>query len=222
VEEANPQFVMLENVPGMLHKKNRHHLDALLDSFEALGYELSIGVLNAVDFGTPQNRKRLVILGGLGFKIEFPDETVLRPVTVSEAICDLEGCTEAPNHTPNRHAPHVIMRWKKLAEGETDPLYRRARLFADRPSSTIRAGGGYGPKGNHLAGFHPPIHYRLPRQLTVRESARIQGFPDDWIFGGSKTAQGRQVGNAVAPPMARAIAKQVRLALEREAGSVKI
>ena len=206
VRETHPEFILLENVPGMLHAKNRPHLDALVAAFEDLGYIISFGVLNAADFGVPQNRKRLIVTGGLGFRIPLPKPSHKNPVTVRSAIQDLENNSSVPNHLPNKHAPDVVERWSKLAEGESDPGYRRSRLHADRPSTTLRAGGGYGPSGNHLGGFHPPIHYRFPRQLTVRESARIQGFPDSWVLKGSKTAQGRQVGTAVPPPLASAIA----------------
>ena len=102
-----------------------------------------------------------------------------------------------------------MTRWRKLAPGQSDPNYGRARLDATKPSTTIRAGGGKGPNGDHLAGFHPPIHPTLPRQLTVREAARLQSFDDHWIVQGSKTAQGRQVGNAVPVKLAEAIAGHV-------------
>ncbi len=214
VRDAAPEFVMFENVPGMAQKKNRRHLGMLLESLEELGYVVSYDILNAADYGVPQIRRRLIVLGGRGFRIELPRPTHVTHLTVKEAIGDLEENQTASNHTRNNHAPHVRARWAALGPGEIDPGYRRARLWADRPSSTIRAGGGYGPKGDHLAGFHPPIHYRFPRQLTVREAARIQGFPDTWVFDGSKTAQGRQVGNAVPPPLAAAIAAKIREALD--------
>ncbi len=213
VKLSQPRFIVLENVPGLLRNRNRVHFDELINSFEELGFELTYGVLNAADFGAPQNRKRLILLGGKGFTINLPKRTKMHHVTVAEAIDDLMMETECPNHEPNAHAPHVVERWSLLKPGEEDPGYRRARLHADRPSTTIRAGGGYGPKGNHLAGFHPPIHHILPRQLTVREAARIQGFPDSWIFAGSKTVQGRQVGNAVPPPLAAAVAAAVATSL---------
>jgi len=213
VKEARPSFIVLENVPGMLRPSTRMYFNELLTAFEGLGFILSYGILNAADFGVPQNRRRLVVIGGRGFKIPLPSPTVKKHRTVRWAIADLERAHDAPNHEPNDHAPHVVARWSKLEEGEEDPGYRRARLYADRPSSTIRAGGGFGPKGDHLGGFHPPIHYALPRQLTVREAARIQGFPDSWKFDGSKTAQGRQVGNAVPPPLGTAIARAVAKAL---------
>jgi DNA (cytosine-5)-methyltransferase 1 len=213
VKQARPEFILLENVPGMLRPRNRPHLDELIDAFESLGFCITLGVLNAADYGVPQNRKRLIIVGGRGFTIDLPKPTAARHRTVSEAIGDLRKAVNVPNHEPNVHARHVVRRWDRLREGEEDPGYRRARLYSNRPSSTIRAGGSYGPSGNHLAGFHPPIHYSLPRQLTVREAARLQGFPDSWIFAGAKTVQGRQVGNAVPPPLAAAIARSIAEAL---------
>lgn len=215
VHTLKPHFIVLENVPGMMHAKHSRHLQDLLEAFEQEGFIMTVGVLDAADYGVPQHRKRLFVLGGRGFKIELPAPTVERHVTVREAIGDLEEDCTTPNHTRNKHAPHVAERWSKLGPGEMDPNYRRSRLDPDKPSVTIRAGGGMGPRGDHLAGFHPPIHYKFPRQLTVREAARIQGFPDDWIFAGSKTAQGRQVGNAVAPPVAAAVAESVKAALVR-------
>ena len=213
VKESSPDFVVLENVPGMLHTKNKGHFHDLIESLEDLGFVVNYGVLNAADFGVPQSRRRLFVVAGRGFRIELPEPTVETHRTVKDALKDLEGVKKASNHVPNKHASHVVERWKALGPGEMDPNYRRARLDPDLPSPTIRAGGGYGPNGDHLAGFHPPIHYRYPRQLTVREAARLQGFPDSWLFEGSKTAQGRQVGNAVAPPVAGAVAREVLKAL---------
>ena len=222
VENANPSFVVLENVTGMLNAKNKGHLNELIEKLEGLGFIVNCGVLNAADFGVPQNRKRLFLVAGRGFHIPLPTPTVDKHITTREALKDLETGTGFHNHKFNNHAPHVSARWSKLGPGEADPNYRRSRLDPGAPSPTIRAGGGYGPKGNHLAGFHPPIHYKFPRQLSVRESARLQGFPDSWIFDGSKTAQGRQVGNAVAPPVAEAVARNIYEALElhkrKEAG----
>lgn len=212
--------LLLENVAGMANKKNSHHLEEFIAHLEQLGYSVTYGILNAADFGVPQERKRLILLAGLGWKPELPTPThSTSKVSAKEAIGDLVKVAKRSsiNHEPNDHAPHVVERWRGLAEGEVDPNYRRGRIYSERPSPTIRAGGGHGPRGDHLAGFHPPIHYKLPRQLTVRESARIQSFPDDWVFQGSKTAQGRQVGNAVPPLLARAIGETLRAGLEAHA-----
>lgn len=220
VEAAQPRAIVLENVSGLKHRRNGDHLSGILDALETQGYHFAMGILNAADFGVPQTRRRLFVIGLRAGTPTLPTPTAETWATVREAISDLEGTVKPElNHVPNNHAPHVVQRWKKLAPGEVDPNFRRGRLDYDAPSHTIRAGGGYGPKGDHLAGFHPPIHPTLPRQLTVREAARIQTFPDDWIFQGSKTAQGRQVGNAVPTLLGEAVARHVVSLLRANASS---
>ncbi|MEI7055628.1 DNA cytosine methyltransferase [Nocardioides sp. CCNWLW239] len=211
VERVKPRAMVLENVSALTHKKNGDHLTGIMTALEAQGYNFTYGVLNAADFGVPQARRRLVVIGLREGVPTMPEPTHAgRHVTVRQALADLDGnFDEEFSHMPPKHAPHVAARWAELDPGETDPNYRRARLDPDKPSTTIRAGGGYGPKGDHLAGFHPPIHPWQPRQLTVREAARLQSFPDDWAFKGSKTAQGRQVGNAVPVKLGEAIGRHV-------------
>lgn len=212
VNAVRPRAIVLENVSALAHKKNGDHLTGIMHALEDSGYAFAFGVLNAADFGVPQSRRRLIVIGLKEGVPTLPSPThgPGAYVTVRDAIADLEHLVDEEfNHVPPRHAPHVAQRWEKLAPGEVDPNYRRARLDYDKPSVTIRAGGGYGPRGDHLGGFHPPIHPSQPRQLTVREAARLQSFPDEWILKGSKTAQGRQIGNAVPVELARAIAAHV-------------
>lgn len=215
VEVVRPEAVLLENVAAMSYQRNEGHLHNIAEALRAVGYSVCVQILNAADYGVAQERRRLFLLGLLHRRPSLPEPHGGPVRTVAEAIGDLVGKVLPDlNHVPNQHAPKVVSRWDRLAYGEVDPNYRRARLYPDRPSHTIRAGGGYGPRGNHLAGFHPPIHYSLPRQLTVREAARLQSFPDEWVFQGSKTAQGRQVGNAVPPLMAEAVARHVLALLD--------
>jgi DNA (cytosine-5)-methyltransferase 1 len=222
VVAVKPKALLLENVAGLLNRKNRHHLDGFLSKLRSLGYRPTYDILDAADFGVPQQRKRVIVVAGKGWLPILRDPySAQKRVTAKEAIGDLIGRESVPNHTPNDHAPHVVKRWSKLEEGEVDPGYRRSRIFANRPSPTIRAGGGHGPRGDHLGGFHPPIHYSLPRQLTVREAARLQSFPDSWIFCGSKTAQGRQVGNAVPPLLACEIGKSLLQQMALQSGKAR-
>ncbi len=223
VSSVSPRAILLENVSALTHRKNGDHLAGIMDALETAGYKFAYGVLNAADFGVPQARRRLVVIGLKDGVPTLPSPTHEgRHVSVREAIEDLDDrFDDSFSHTPPKHASHVASRWARLKAGETDPNYRRARLDPDKPSTTIRAGGGYGPNGNHLAGFHPPIHPWRPRQLTVREAARLQSVPDEWELKGSKTAQGRQIGNAVPVLLAEAIAKHIvsmlRAQDEREA-----
>jgi len=222
VREVQPRVVVLENVSALTHRRNGDHLSGIMSELEELGYSFAYKVLNAADYGVPQARRRLVVIGVLDGEASLPSPTTngAQP-TVWDAIGDLADLPDDPafSHTRNRHASHVVERWNKLGPGEVDPNYRRARLDPGRPSLTIRAGGGYGPKGNHLAGFHPPIHPTLPRQLTVREAARLQSFPDEWKLCGPKTIQGRQIGNAVPVNLARAIGAHVASLLSRAGSS---
>lgn len=221
VEQSMPRALVLENVPAMASPRSREHWEQLIESLSELGYRLAHGVLNASHYGTAQARRRLILIGALDTCPTLPEPTTEHaPVAVGPVLADLADHPDDPamNHVPRRHAPAVVARWQKLGPGELDRSYKRNRLDPAAPSFTIRAGGQMGASGSHLAGFHPPIHPHLPRQLTVRESARIQGFADDWFFCGRPSQQGRQVGNAVPVPLATALGWQVHHLLQSPAG----
>jgi DNA (cytosine-5)-methyltransferase 1 len=212
-----------------------------------MGFDLISDVFNAADFGTPQTRKRAIIIGWKkGFVAEpaFPVPThakeptqgLLPWRTVHDAISDLpepvgteiRDCEPPLNlHFGRKPTEVSLARYKVVPPGGNRfDLQRNApeikktsggtdlfgRLWWDRPSVTIRTEFFKPEKGRYL---HPEKH----RPITHREAARLMGFPDDFPFKGSKTEIARQIGNAVPPPLAGAIASSVYRALAQQASS---
>lgn len=214
VDELRPAAFLLENVPNLAGISDGAFLTGTKASLRSLGYSVDHAIVSAADFGVPQNRKRLVVLGLRGRRtVEFPAPshgTLDCPhVSVSDAIGDLPdagefGETGIFNHEPTMHSADMVCRLRELAPGKRERGSFHDRLHPARPSYTLRAGSG---------NFSPlrPVHYEHHRVVTVRESARIQGFSDDFIWPDRipRLQQYRQVGNAVPPPMARAFAESL-------------
>lgn len=211
VDELKPSAFMLENVPNLAAISGGEFLDEVKAELRALGYTVDHRVVLAADFGVPQNRKRLVVLGVKGKRaVRFPDPThgtAERPyLSAAKAIDDLPdagefGETGIFNHEPTAHSDDMIERLTALEPGKRERGSYHDRLHPERPSYTLRAGSG---------NFSPlrPVHYKHHRVITVRESARLQGFSDDFLWPDRipRLQQYRQVGNAVPPPMAEAFA----------------
>lgn len=212
VDELQPSAFMLENVPNLAAISDGEFLEEVKDELRALDYVVDHCVVSAADFGVPQNRKRLVVLGVRGPKaVCFPRPThgtVKHPhISASDAIDDLPdagefGETGIYNHEPTIHSEDMVARLSALQPGKRERGSFHDRLHPERPSYTLRAGSG---------NFSPlrPVHYKHHRVVTVRESARLQGFSDDfrWPDRIPRLQQYRQVGNAVPPPMAKAFAE---------------
>lgn len=210
VRELKPKAFLLENVPNLVIAGGAI-LEEAKAAFRQLGYSVDHRVVSAADYGVPQNRKRLIVLGVQGkHVIRFPDPshgTADRPLrSASEAIADLPdsgefGETGIFNHEPTAHSRDMVERFSQLGVGKRERGSFHDRLHPDRPSYTLRAGSG---------NFSPlrPVHYKYDRVITVRESARLQGFSDDFLWPDRipRLQQYRQVGNAVPPPMAEAFA----------------
>jgi DNA (cytosine-5)-methyltransferase 1 len=216
VRETAPEAFIFENVANLATVANGTVLAMLLEQMWAAGYATSNAILNAADFGVAQMRKRLIIVGVRGQTPPsfppspthgtrtLPGEQPYR--TCRDVLDDLPDVTEKaarfiPNHEPTEHSPAMLAAFRQLAPGTRDPKSHHDRLHPDRPSYTLRAGSGT---------FSPlrPIHYRYDRVISVRESARIQGFDDAfiWPYALPRLQQYRQVGNAVPPPLAQAVA----------------
>lgn len=194
VKRANPQVFVAENVKGLLMKRHREALHRVFQDFAGLGYEVSHKLYHAADFGVPQTRERVFIVGtkpGLNFC--HPQEIFSQSdhVSAKQAIADLEFLPE--DETIN----HI---WSKANKS---PEQGNRRLKPGRPGYTIRAEC----HGNIQ------FHYNQPRRISMREAARIQSFPDNFFFQAKLRETERQIGNAVPPVLAWHIAKAVLAAL---------
>lgn len=207
VVELQPDFVICENVKGL-----RTMLDGLVEKkiiadFKEIGYEMNVTTLCAADYYTPQKRERVIFIGNRKGLKNFHPQPMLEPaeyVTTGQAIGDLIDHPVDPdfNHVPTVHREDMAKRIMETPEGKS--LYKGysdawKKCPWDAPSCTI--------KENH-GGVN--LHPKLPRVLTAREMARLQSFPDDFIFEGKKNKQLVQIGNAVPPLLGKAIGLAVR------------
>jgi len=188
IRRTRPRIFIAENVKGLLQAHGREFLDMMLADFESTGYRVSHRLYLAADYGVPQMRERLFIVGVMGDgEFEHP-RLDLRRMTAREALRDLEPSPE------NAFSSHV---WSKAARS---PEQGDRRLKADRPATTIRA--------EHHGNVQ--WHYRLDRRLSLREAARLQSFPDNFRFNAGMRETERMIGNAVPPVLAWHIAGAVR------------
>ena len=207
VEHLQPDFVICENVKGL-----RSMLDGLvekkiIDDFRAIGYKMNVMTLCAADYYTPQKRERVIFIGNRKGLKNYHPKPILQPseyITTGAAIADLMEMPENKefNHVPTKHSPDMVQRMLELPEGQS--LYKGysdawKKCPWNEASCTI--------KENH-GGVN--IHPKLPRVLTAREMARLQSFPDDFIFEGPKNKQLVQIGNAVPPLLGKAIGLAIR------------
>lgn len=208
VKNLRPKFVVCENVPGLRSMLDGKVEMKILEDFKAIGYEMSVVTLCAADYYVPQKRKRVIFIGNRIGVTNFHPKPILDPSnykTVGDAISDLMNHPVDPafNHVPTKHSPDMAKRLAAVQEGKS--LYEGygdawKKCPWDDASCTI--------KENH-GGVN--IHPRLPRVLTAREMARLQSFPDDFIFEGKKNKQLVQIGNAVPPLLGKAVGLAVRV-----------
>jgi DNA (cytosine-5)-methyltransferase 1 len=193
VRKIQPKAFIAENVKGLLLKTNADSLKQIMADFNSLGYNVTYNLYHAADYGVPQTRERVFIVGTRKDVPEFkpPKPVCKKYVTVKEAIGDLETLSE------NESFSHI---WS-LANKSTEQGNRK--MVADRPGYTIRAEC----HGNIQ------FHYSLPRRISMREAARIQSFPDTFMFEAKLRETERQIGNAVPPVLAWHVAQALQSAI---------
>jgi DNA (cytosine-5)-methyltransferase 1 len=200
-----PRAFLIENVAGINDCDTNGRVRTALNELAALGYEISPPqIVNAAFYGVPQNRMRWFIAGTQSGKaIEFPkpnDNATSCFNVFSRSLTDVE------NHQTRVHTAESIKRYMVLSYGTRDKLGRVDRLNPYSPAKTVIAGGTKGGGRSHL-------HPYTPRTISVRECARLQTFPDSYIFVGTTARQFTQVGNAVPPLLAYKIAASIRQSL---------
>lgn len=203
VSQVRPWYVVIENVPGILTIQKGAIKQAICEELEAIGYShVSIAILESADYGVPQIRPRAIFIAnrfGMDNPYPKPQFTSEQYKPIESAISDLPEYTRIPeiNHEWTRHSSEYMERIAKVPPGGS--LYESyvdafKRQYPGKPSMTV--------KENH-GGTH--IHPYLNRVISAREMARLQSFPDSFIFEGSMKKAMWQIGNAVPPRLAECI-----------------
>jgi DNA (cytosine-5)-methyltransferase 1 len=253
LSELRPKLFVFENVKGLLSMCKGELIKTIISLFESVGYSVNIRLLNAADYGTPQIRERVIIVGTLlGGKYNYPRPTHYNPetgkvpglkpyVTLGEALGDLPAIDNGGSvslydsmpqneyqklmrqnasgvlmdHNVSRNGEHLVRLMEALPDGgspadvpeELRPNSGFAncycRLWWDKPSTTITRNLG-------CVSSSRCVHPKQPRPLSTREGARLQGFPDDYQFFGTRSERNLQIGNAVPTFLSRAIKDSVK------------
>ena len=203
VEKTDPDIWVFENVRGLLYR-NKHYFDEVLTKLKSMNYIVEYQLLNVVDFGVPQNRERLIVVGHRGdFRFPLAEK---HKVTVGEALEEMAFSVpeDAKFLTPSMNK--YVANYEKASKCVTP-----RDLHLDRPARTLTCRNLAGATGD-MQRICLPDGRR--RRITVCEAARLQSFPDSFKFQGTETSQYYQVGNAVPPLFAYAIAKSVKAYLQ--------
>ncbi|SFW18607.1 DNA cytosine methyltransferase [Selenomonas ruminantium] len=216
ISELKPKSFVFENVPGLMNVNKGKDFKELLQYInDVTGYLIFKTKLNAADFGVPQFRERIFIVG---FRPDIKADKFLFPQKPTGILADkvpakipskwaLENLDNVENQEVRKHTEAVKARFALVPQGGRDKGSYCDRLDPELPSGTVLIGSSAG-------GPRPHIHPLEPRVLTVRETARLQSFPDWYVFQGNRTQQYRQVGNAVPPLLAYEIISSIGRVLE--------
>lgn len=240
VDFFKPKYFVLENVPNILSSNNGYFKEEIIKNFRKMEYKVDFGILNALNFGVPQSRKRAIFIGTLlDNPITLPRKQIGKKKTVWEAISDLaylnsgegefcskykikaknkfqremrRGSKRLYNHVATNHSSVAIDRLKRIPPEKGKEFLRESisstfgqtwgRLEKNKPSPTIVTRFDTPSNGKNSHPF-------LNRAITPREAARLQTFPDTFIFYGTKSSVIKQIGNAVPPLLGKGLAEHI-------------
>lgn len=222
VEVVKPRIFVMENVAALKTHNKGKTIEEIIKEFEKIGYTVKCDVLNAVDYGVPQQRRRIFVIGTLGKenKFNFPKKTT-KQMTIKDALKDLPELksgetSDIPNHNAMNHSKQMLEKMSYVKDGgnrndipedirpKSGDIRKYIRYNSNEPSICI------------TGDMRKVFHFNQNRALTGRELARIQTFPDDFIFKGNAGKVQQQIGNAVPPKLAFQIANSVKEVLDNE------
>ena len=222
VNYLNPKIFLMENVSGILTRENGNIFSELKKKIKNYGYRFEVFNLDAVNYGVPQYRKRVFIIGTKFDKYEISKPNIThgdslfleKENTVNSVIKDLAKIKidVTMNHVPLKHKPKNLKRYSLIPEGGRLPENKLSKeLFRKNFGNTFKRLHRNKPSLTMVPGHNAfPIHPWLDRSLTVREAARIQTYPDNFIFIGPRHEQCIQVGNSVPVKLAQSWAKHLK------------
>ena len=204
IKAKSPKFFLAENVKGIMSLGKGEVLKMIIEDFSRLGYNVQAKLLNAADFGVPQLRQRVFIIGvrnDIDFHYEYPVSThnadgsndLKKWLGVGEALRNIPD-PDKPNNIPNHNYSKYKLRFNGYLGHRT--------INSEKPAPTVTARGD--DKGGVVVLHHP----NNQRRMSCRELATVQSFPLDYTFSGNRSSVYRQIGNAVPPLLACAVAKQ--------------
>lgn len=232
LKEKQPKFFLAENVSGMLADRHSDAVKNIIDMFDEAGYDVTINLVNAKDYGVPQERKRVFYIGfrkDLNIKYVMPEGSTKdddKKITLKDIIWDLKD-SAIPASDGNKHNPFSINN-NEYFIGSYSPIFMSRNRVKDwdEQAYTVQASGRQcqlhpqAPKmiklDKNKCAFDEK-HEKLYRRMTVREVARIQGFPDDFKFIYTNVDYGyKMIGNAVPVNLAYEIALSIKNTLENK------
>lgn len=218
VEILKPKMFVLENVAALVKHNKGKTINEIINKFSSLGYEIKYNVLNAANFNVPQERRRVFIVGtSKGFTFNFPKESE-KIITIKEAIGDLpalksgESC-DIPLHSAMKHSAQMLEKMKYVQDGgNRNDIPKKIRPKSGDIRKYVRYNSAK-PSFCVTGDMRKIFHYDQNRALTCRELARLQTFPDSFMFFGTSIQIQQQIGNAVPCNLAKAVASECRRTL---------